>query len=152
MYFNVIVSPGNLEVTSLQFQLTTDPNVTTPTFNLTCISTGGPVTTFSWRRDGALVTNNNSYNIAAPVVTDAVSGTYSLNLTVTGRRAGRYECSVTNSRTPMDTGNLTIESKIYVQFAHESRKNAFFNLAPGPLLIIVSCAYRLPNLLPFMHE
>ena len=127
-------------MTSLQFQLTTDPNATTPTFTLTCNSSGGPVTTFSWRRDGALVTN-----IATPVVTDAVSGTYSLNLTVMGRRAGQYECSVTNSRTPMDTRNLTIESKFYVQFAQESRKNAFFNLAPGSLLIIVSCAY---NLLP----
>ena len=106
-------------MTSLQFQLTTDPNATTPTFTLTCNSTGGPVTTFSWRRDGALVTNNNSYNIAAPVVTDAVSGTYSLTLTVMGRRAGQYECSVTNSRTPMDTGNLTIESKFYeIVWAH----------------------------------
>ena len=140
-------------MTSLQFQLTTDPNATTPTFTLTCISTGGPVTTFSWRRDGALVTNNNSYSIAAPEVTDAVSGTYSLNLTVTGRRAGQYECSVTNIRTSMDTENLTIESKFYVQFAQESRKNAFFNLArTGSLLIIVNCAYILINLLPFMHE
>ena len=57
------------------------------------------------------MTNNNSYNIATPVVTDPMSGTYSLNLTVTGRRPGRYECSVTNSRTPMDPRNLTIEGK-----------------------------------------
>ena len=105
------LSPGNLVVTSLQFHLATDLNATTPNFTLTCISTGGPVTTFSWRRDGALVTNNNSYNVAPQRVTDAESGTYTHILTVTGRRPGQYECSVTNNRPSMDTGNLTVESK-----------------------------------------
>ena len=113
-------------MTSLQFQLTTDPNATTPTFNLTCISTGGPVTTFSWRRDGALVTNNNSYNIATPIVTDPMSGTYSLTLTVMGRQAGQYECSVTNSRTPMDTGSLTIEGKSTFSLLRNVVQNVFF--------------------------
>ena len=96
---------------TLHFTLTTDLNATTPMFTLTCISTGGPVTTFSWRRDGALVTNNNSYNIALQRVTDAASGTYTHILTVTGRRPGQYECSVTNNRPSMETGNLTVEGK-----------------------------------------
>jgi len=98
-------------VTSLQFQLITDPNATTPNFTLTCISTGGPVTTFSWRRDGALVTNNISYNIAPQRVTNAENGTYTHILTVTGRRPGQYECSVANNRPSMDARNLTVESK-----------------------------------------
>ena len=98
-------------MTSLQFQLTTDMNDTTPKFTLTCISTGGPVTTFSWRRDGALVTNNNSYNVAPQKVTDTEDGTYTHILTVTGRHPGQYECSVANNRPSMDTGNLTVESK-----------------------------------------
>ena len=109
--FDVALSPGILAVTSLQFQLTTDMNAPTPTFTLTCISTGGPVTTFSWRRDGALVTNNNSYNIAPQRVIDAENGSYTHILTVTGRRPGQYECSVTNNRTFMETRNLTVESK-----------------------------------------
>ena len=110
-FFNVALSPGILAVTSLQFQLITDLNAPTPMFTLTCNSTGGPVTTFSWRRDGALVTNNNSYDIAPQIVTDGESGTYTHILTVTGRRPGQYECSVTNNRTFMETGNLKVESK-----------------------------------------
>ena len=98
-------------VTSLRFQLTTDPNATTPNFTLTCTSIGGPVTTFSWRRDGARVANNNSYNIAPQVVTDSENGTYTHILTVTGRRPGQYECSVTNNRPSMETGSLTVEGK-----------------------------------------
>ena len=98
-------------MTSIQIQLTTDMNDTIPTFTLTCISTGGPVTTFSWRRDGALVTNNNSYNIAPQRVIDAENGSYTHILTVTGRRPGQYECSVTNNRPSMETGNITVESK-----------------------------------------
>ena len=99
-------------VTSLQFQLTTDLNDTTPMFILTCISTGDPVTTFSWRRDGALLTNNNSYyNIAPQRVANAERSTYNRILTVTGRYPGQYECSVTNNRPSMDTGNLTVQSK-----------------------------------------
>ena len=96
---------------TLQFQLTTDLNATIPTFTLTCTSIGGPVTTFSWRRDGALATNNNSYNIAPQRVTDAASGTYTHILTVTGRRPGQYECSLTNNRPSIETGSLTVEGK-----------------------------------------
>ena len=109
--FDVVPFSGNLVVTSLQFQLATDLNATTPNFTLTCISTGGPVTTFSWRRDGARVANNNSYNISPQVVTDGENGTYTHILTVMGRRPGQYECSLTNNRPSMDTGNLTVESK-----------------------------------------
>ena len=96
---------------TLHFTLTTDLNATTPMFTLTCNSTGGPVTTFSWRKDGALVTNNNSYNIAPQRITDAESGTYTHILTVMGRSPGQYECSVTNNRPSMDTGSLTVEGK-----------------------------------------
>ena len=104
-------------VTSLRFQLTTDPNATTPNFTLTCTSIGGPVTTFSWRRDGAIVTNNNSYDITHQRVTDAENGTYTHILTVTGRHPGQYECSVNNNRPSMDTGSLTVESKsTYIQY------------------------------------
>ena len=98
-------------MTSLQFQLTTDMNAPTAMFTLTCTSIGGPVTTFSWRRDGAIVTNNNSYDITHQRVTDAENGTYTHILTVTGRHPGQYECSVNNNRPSMDAGSLTVESK-----------------------------------------
>jgi len=87
-------------------------------FTLTCTSIGGPVTTFSWRRDGAIVTNNNSYDITHQRVTDAENGTYTHILTVTGRHPGQYECSVTNSRPSMDSGNhilLNISPYCYLQ-------------------------------------
>jgi len=98
-------------VTSLQFTLTTDLNAITPSFTLTCISTGGPVTAFSWRRDGAIVTKNNSFDLAPQLVTDTETGTYTRILTVMGRHPGKYECIVTNNRPSMDTGNLTVEGK-----------------------------------------
>ena len=45
-------------------------------------------------------------------VTDPVTATYTNTLTVTGRLAGQYECSVSNSRTPSgSTRSLTVVGK-----------------------------------------
>ena len=52
---------GMSVVTSLNFELTTELNSTTPTFTLTCTSSGGPVTTVSWMRDGEVLTENGNY-------------------------------------------------------------------------------------------
>lgn len=97
-----VTIPG--EVT---FQLNTDP--VTPVFTLTCTSSGGPVTTVSWRRDGIILSDDNTYSITSRVLTDAKIATFNHTLTVTGRLLGQYQCSVSNCRTSSrSTKSLTV--------------------------------------------
>ena len=97
----------------ITFQLNTDPATDPPVFTLTCTSTGGPVTTVSWRRDGTLLSNDNTYSITSQV-TDTETATYTHTLTVTGRLVGEYQCSVSNIRTPSGSSrSLTVIGKEY---------------------------------------
>ena len=69
---------------------------------LTCISTGGPATTVTWRRDGAVVTLNDTYQQTKRVV-DPVAGTYQTVLTIDqsvdhSDVLGTYICTVENVR------------------------------------------------------
>ena len=82
-------------------------NITSLTFggqsnSLTCTSTGGPATTVTWRRDGAVVTLNATYQQTKRVV-DPVAGTYQTVLTVDpsvnpSDIVGTYSCAVQNAR------------------------------------------------------
>ena len=92
------LTSGALEVTSLQFQLTSELNATTPTFTLTCTSTGGPATTVSWTVNNSAVTEDSAHNITSQILTDAVTATYHHTLMVTGRLVGEYECNVSNRK------------------------------------------------------
>ena len=81
--------------------------VTSLTFNnqsrtLTCTSTGGPATTVTWRRDGAVITLNATYQQTKRVV-DPVAGTYQTLLTIDSSVGqsdilGTYNCTVENAR------------------------------------------------------
>ena len=106
-----MVLPSTGQVTILReitFQLNTDLSTDPPVFTLTCTSTGGPATTVSWRRDGTMLSDDSNHDIMSQV-TDPVTATYTNTLTVTGRLAGQYECSVLNSRTPSgSTRNLRL--------------------------------------------
>ena len=102
---------GMSVVTSLNFELTTELNSTTPTFTLTCTSTGGPVTTVTWMRDGEVLTGNGNYNITSWMLLHPENATYAHTLTVTGRLVGEYECKLSNIRTPSSSGNLTVEGE-----------------------------------------
>ena len=110
----LMILPSTGQVTipgEITFQLDTEPATDPPVFTLTCISTGGPVTTVSWRRDGTLLNDDSNHDITSQV-TDPVTATYTNTLTVTGRLAGQYECSVSNSRTPSgSTRSLTVVGK-----------------------------------------
>ena len=82
-----------------------------PVFTLTCTSTGGPVSTVSWRRDGTMLSDDSTYSITSQV-TDGTTSTYTHTLTVTGRLVGEYQCSVSNIRTPSGiTRSLTVVGK-----------------------------------------
>ena len=83
------------------------PNVTGVTFDresrtLTCTSTGGPATTVTWTKDGAVITPNTTHQQTQMIV-DTVGGIYQNTLTiaqsVTGENLyGLYSCTVENSR------------------------------------------------------
>ena len=92
-----ISSKGNVVVSSVQFQLTSELNATTPTFTLTCTSTGGPATTVSWTVNNHTVTEDSAHNITSQI-TNTTTATYTHTLTVTGRLVGEYECRVSNKR------------------------------------------------------
>ena len=97
--FNSLQSTtGNVVVSSVDFQLTSELDATTPTFNLTCISTGGPATTVTWTSNSRTVTDDSAHHIVSQVLTDAENATYNHILMVTGRLVGVYECIVSNNK------------------------------------------------------
>ena len=83
------------------------PNVTGVTFDresrtLTCTSTGGPATTVTWTKDGAVITPSTTHQQTQMIV-DTVGAIYQNTLTiaqsVTGDNLyGLYSCIVENSR------------------------------------------------------
>ena len=87
---------GALEVMSLQFQLTSVLNASTPTFTLTCTSIGGPATTVSWTVNNHTVAEDSAHHITSQILIDAETATYNHTLAVTGRTEGEYECKVSN--------------------------------------------------------
>ena len=81
---------GKVTVTS---ELSTDPL----TFNVTCTSVNGPVTSVAWTVDGSPVPSENN-PITARTVDNTTTGAYTLTLSVTGRLTGTYNCTVTSVR------------------------------------------------------
>ena len=98
-------------VSSLQFQLTSELNATTPTFTLTCTSTGGPATTVSWTVNNHTVTEDSAHHITSQILTDPVTATYNHILTVTGRLVGEYKCNVSNNKPSSSSGMLAVVGK-----------------------------------------
>ena len=90
----IIILLGSVHVTNLVYD--------SGSRALTCTSTGGPASTVTWRRDGAVITLNATYQQTKRVV-DLVDSTYQTVLTIdpsVGQSAiGRfYECTVENTR------------------------------------------------------
>ena len=89
----------------LTFSFVGTPSVTHVTYNeqsrtLTCISTGGPATNVTWRRDGVVITLNATHQQTKKLV-DSVNGTYQTVLTIDpsdGQIVGTYTCTVENVR------------------------------------------------------
>ena len=83
------------------------PNVTEVTLDresrtLTCTSTGGPATTVTWTKDGAVITPSTTHQQTQMIV-DTVGGIYQNTLTITQSVArdnlyGLYSCMVENFR------------------------------------------------------
>ena len=98
-----------------------------PTFILFGNTSGGPPTSYIWTRNGQVITNNASYNIAIQFNRGAgahfAHSLYHSTLNVTGRLPGVYQYSVTNRATSgMVTDKINIEG---ILFCHSLR--TFFN-------------------------
>ena len=98
-------------VSSVQFQLTSELNATTPMFTLTCTSTGGPATTISWTINNHTVTEDGNHHITSQTLTDPLTATYTHTLTVTGRLVGEYECTVSNNKPSSSSRMLAVVGK-----------------------------------------
>ena len=105
---------GTPEVISLNFNLTSQLDSPTPTFTLTCTSTGGPVTTVSWMRDGEILHENSNYSITSQILYYSENATYDHTLMVTGRLVGEYECNVSNGKASSSSGNITVVGEYYI--------------------------------------
>ena len=97
-----------VDITMISFSMFSgSPSVTSLTYDsqsriFTCTSTGGPATTVTWRRDGAVITLNATYRQTKRVM-DPVNGTYQTLLTIgpsVSQRGieGTYNCTVENAR------------------------------------------------------
>ena len=69
---------------------------------LTCISTGGPVTTVTWTRDSTTTVTEGTET----VLDDPETAQYTHTLTVTS--AGEYTCTVENNKPSSDSATITI--------------------------------------------
>ena len=89
-------SAGDISVESLTL------GGASPQFTLTCISTGGPVTTVQWTRDNELVTGGTE-----TVLNDPETARYQHRLSVTS--GGEYRCSVTNTKPSEASDSFTVK-------------------------------------------
>ena len=111
-----ISATGNLVVSSIQFQLTSELNTTTPAFTLTCTSTGGPATYVSWTYNNSAVIESSAHKITSQILTNATTATYNHTLTVTGRLVGEYECNVSNNKPSSASRMLAVVGEKVVPF------------------------------------
>ena len=87
-------------------------------FALGGVSKGGTPTSFTWRKDGVVLTSSSPYTIAAPMLTSSenpCSGRfYRSRVTVTGKVTGVFTYTVTNADTGNDVvGSINIEGMYY---------------------------------------
>ena len=80
----IILTAATIVLTSDPFQLTSEIDSVEVTFSLTCNSTGGPVSSVVWTRDGLLLDNTGPL-----VLTDVSTASYTNVLQVNGRTPGQ---------------------------------------------------------------
>ena len=114
----IFLSTGRGAITTNHVSLSSSSFLSNPpnaTFTLFGATSGGPPTTYTWTRNGQVITNSASYSISIQVQrwsNGFQDSRYYSTLTVTGRLPGMYQYSVTNRATSsMVTGTFTIESK-----------------------------------------
>ena len=94
-YFSCIL--GTPVVTFGKVTITSELNADPLTFNVTCTSMYGPVTSVAWTVDGSPVPSENN-PVTTRTVDNTITGAYTLTLSVTGRLTGTYNCTMTSVR------------------------------------------------------
>ena len=89
----------------MNFTIDSGLNGPTPQFTLTCISTGGPVTTVTWTRDSITVTEGTETELD-----NRVTAQYTHTLSVNGTVGGLYTCTVAN-RVSNESSQLIVSGK-----------------------------------------
>ena len=101
-----------------EFILTSERlNIVPQTFNVTCTSRNGPVTSVEWMTRA--VTSGTIFgpipeefsSITAQSVDDTETGTYTLTLSVTGILFGFIRCDVTSARPTQDPSSVTVSAE-----------------------------------------
>ena len=87
-------------------------------FALDGVSKGGVPTSFTWRKDGVVLTSSSRYTIAAPVLTSSENPCserfYRSRVSVTGKITGVFTYTVNNADTGDDVmATLDIEGMYY---------------------------------------
>ena len=115
LYLKRFISPvrGVIRITGVSIT-SSSFMAASPSFTLTGDTEDGPPETYNWTRNGAPITNNNSFSISIGVngVTDPNAydnSRYQSTLTVTGMLPGMYQYSVSNRATNTLTSSINIE-------------------------------------------
>ena len=88
-------------------QLTSGQESKDVSFSLTCNSSGGPVSSVIWTRDGSI-----SDNTGPLVLTDASTASYTNVLEVNSRAPGTYTCQIRGpSHQVLSSMDFTVQSK-----------------------------------------
>ena len=98
---------------TIQFSLVSSSPVQ---FTLTCTSTGGPATSVTWTRDGVNVTYDSAHVLTQTVVDTGRSAQYNNTLTVTVLEGGRYQCTVSNVISTVQSPVLSGPGKKLITF------------------------------------
>ena len=79
----------------MKFSLHTEPRANSPEFTVSCRTEQGPATTVKWTLDGLPV--YESEHETSQIILDTQNSIFENRLRVRGRRAGMYNCSVSNN-------------------------------------------------------
>ena len=123
------------QLDSIAFVLTSDPAALSVTFSLTCTSTGGPINTMQWEKDGVLVPDSNIY----PELTDRSTASYTNILQVVGMQPGLYTCTATDGGATDGGATLSPSQSITVEGILEFGYNISNNYVIISVLHDFSC-------------
>ncbi len=78
--------------------------------SLTCLSSGGPVSSVEWTRDGVTITTG--YNLTQ-TLTNVATATYTnvLRASNISDLVGNFTCTVSNGREPSNTARITLNGE-----------------------------------------
>ena len=108
----------------MDFTEDSDLNGDSPQFTLTCISTGGPATTVTWTKDYDAVTKG-----IKTLLGNGITAQYTHSLTVTGKKGGRYTCTVDNVVSGADSNVLIVEGNTTKSHPHKRSVNCICIMA-----------------------